>query len=329
MRNLMTKPTSAFVAVTLCCNSRCVMCDIWRNKKREFLDLEICKKLSSSLENIDITGGEPFLHPDLPEIVKTLREACPRARLLITTNGLLPEKINKVTQEMLCWDKNLVFRVSLDGWGRTHDKVRGIPGAFQKAIESIKILKNLGVRDLGIIFTLMKLNINDLNKILDFCKKEKLQFSLNLVHNSEIYFGGKHLLLRPTLQETKKALTLVKNFYKGKISLKSLAKIWFYDKLLIYSQTGKRPIPCGAGENFFYLDSRAKVYPCHFKNWNIGNLKDQSFESIWHSKRKAKYLESAENCQDCFMVCTTKAKIGKNRIEIIKGLFLDSRYSKN
>lgn len=319
---LKNEPTGAIIAVTSACNSKCIMCDFWKHKKKENLPLSVLKKLPLSLDEIDITGGEPFLRDDLPKIVEIVKKSCPRARLLITTNGLLTKKISDLSRKILKIDKKVGFRVSLDGWGKTHDLIRGIPKAFEEVLGTLKSLKEMGVKDLGVIFTLTKENVADLEKILNYLKKEYLELSVNLVHDSEIYFGGKHLNLRPTLQETKKALTLVKNFYKGKVSLKSLAKIWFYDKLLIYSQTGERPIPCGAGENFFYLDSRANVYPCHFKNWNIGNLKDQSFKSIWYSKRKAKYLESAENCQDCFMICTARDEIKKRKWKILEECLL-------
>lgn len=315
-------PTSAIISVTSACNSKCLMCDFWKEKKKENLPLSVLTKLPPSLNEIDITGGEPFLRDDLPEIVEILKKSCPRARLLITTNGLLTERTSDLSRKILKIDRKIAFRVSLDGWGKTHDLIRGIPKAFEKTLGTLKSLREIGVKDLGIIFTLTKENAADLEKILQYLKKEHLEISVNLVHDSEIYFGGRHLYLRPTPQETKKALTLVKNFYKRKVSFKSLAKIWFYNQLFVYSQTGKRPISCGAGINFFYLDSRADVYLCHFKNWGIGNLKNQSFEEIWYSKRKAKYLKSAVNCQDCFMVCTTRDEIKKKKWQILEECLL-------
>jgi len=174
MREKLIEPTSASLAVTLRCNSRCVICDIWKRKNRQELSPVIYKKLPQGLKNIDITGGEPFLRNDLVKIVEVVKKTCPKARILVTTNGSMPLKIAKTSQKMLKFDKNLAFRVSLDGIGKTHDKIRGVINSYKKTVETIRILKELNVKDLGIIFTLSKLNQDELPKVLDFCKQEKL-----------------------------------------------------------------------------------------------------------------------------------------------------------
>lgn len=320
MKDLTIKPTSVFLAVTLRCNSRCVMCDIWKNNNLGSLDPKICRKLPSSLKMIDITGGEPFLHPDLPGIVEVLRQTCPKARILITTNGLLTDKIAKIVPRMLSFDKNLAFRVSLDGFGKVHDEVRGIPGAFKRAFLTIEVLKRLNIKDLGIIFTLTKYNAKELEKVLIFCKKEKLQFSLNLVHNSPIYYGINHLELRPNQEVTEIALRKVGKFFLFGLSNKNLAKVWFYHKLVEYSKIGKRPIHCRAGVNFFYIDPLGNIYVCQFKNFKIGNLKEQSLNDILGEKKGKRYLEITNNCHDCFMICTTRDEVSKGKLQIIKDL---------
>ncbi len=311
-------PTSTFLAVTLRCNSRCLHCDIWKTRKKEPKSLEVYKKLPNSLRMIDITGGEPSLRDDLVEIIKVLKKTCPKARILITTNGLLSEKIAKITTKILKINKNVAFRISLDGTGKIHDRIRGVPQAFKKAVKTIKTLKELRVKDLGIIFTLTKLNKGELPKVLDFCKKEKLQFSLNLVHESPIYFGEKKKNLRPNPKEIEKGLEKVSQLFIPSLNPKNWSKSWFYKQLAKYVKTGRRPIKCGAGENFFYLDPAGNVYICHFKNWKIGNLKKQSFAEIWQGKEREKYLKLAGKCNSCFMVCTAKDEIRKHPLLMLK-----------
>ena len=318
MREKLIEPTSASLAVTLRCNSRCVICDIWKRKNRQELSPVIYKKLPQGLKNIDITGGEPFLRNDLVKIVEVVKKTCPKARILVTTNGSMPLKIAKTSQKMLKFDKNLAFRVSLDGIGKTHDKIRGVINSYKKTVDTIRILKELNVKDLGIIFTLSKLNQDELPKVLDFCKQEKLQFSLNLVHSSPVYFGNKKTNLRPSLKEIEKNLGLVSKFFIPSLTPKNWAKAWFYKKIVEYVKTGKRTIRCGAGENFFYLDPFGDVYICHFKDWKIGNLRKQSFEEIWQGDRKRKFLKLARKCHGCFMICTAKDEIKKQPFLILR-----------
>src|SRR5512143_799577 len=112
MKPTIRQPTSAFIAVTLLCNSRCIHCDIWKNKGMDFLPVEIYRKLPASLEMVDITCGEPFLRDDLPEVVRAIREICPKARIRITTNGFLPQKIRKHIGAILKADPKIAFRMS-------------------------------------------------------------------------------------------------------------------------------------------------------------------------------------------------------------------------
>jgi len=313
-------PEGAIISITSQCNSKCLACDIWK-KKGLFIKPKIVKKLPQRLRDIDLTGGEPFLHPNLVEIVRILKNTCPKARILITTNGLLPEKIKKIMPALLRIDKNLAVRVSLDGMGEVHDKMRGINGAFKKAIESLKFLRQSGTKDLGIIFTLTRINKDEVKKILNFCREEKLNFSLNLVYDSPIYFGKGHLKLRPRQKIIEEKLQQTTNFFLPSFNPKNWAKAWFYQKLTDYSRTGKRPLKCGAGENFFYLSPRGKVYLCYLKDWLIGDLNRQLFREIWQGKKKREFLKMAQKCHDCWMICTVKEQINKNKMKIISQLF--------
>lgn len=313
-------PKSAFLAVTLLCNSRCVMCDIWQNKGRDFLPLDVYRRLPDSLEMIDITGGEPFLRNDIPELVAVLKETCSRARILITTHGFMTDKIQSQIVAILKADPDIAFRISLDGLGKMHEEIRRIPDAFQKVMATLRMLRGAGVRDLGVIFTLMDMNKHQLREVYDFCQKEKLQFSLNVAHDSPVYFGEGKAGLQPDPAAVKKDFDYI--FWKQMMALnpKQWAKAWFNKYSHLYMNSHKRPIACGAGYNFFYMDSHANILVCHFKNWPIGNLNEKTFEEIWTSKEKQKYMPVAKGCQDCWMMCTTKDAIKDGKAAVLRTL---------
>lgn len=310
-------PTSAFLSVTMLCNSRCIHCDIWKNKGADFLPVDVYRKLPSSLTMIDLTGGEPFLRNDMPDIVRTVRTTCPKARILITTNGFLPQKIQKYAGAIVAADPKIAFRLSLDGWGKTHEKVRGIPNAFGKVMETIGILKTQGVRDIGLTFTLMKINQHDLRTVYDYCRKQGLSFSLNVVHDSPIYFGTGKTKLQPKPKSVKKDFEYLFKRQILSANPKDWGKAWFNRYSYEYMLHHKRPIPCGAGENFFYMDPFANIFMCQIKNWPIGNLRKQSFEEIWYSKAKQQFLPKAAACNDCWIICTAKDAIKKNKLKVM------------
>lgn len=310
-------PTSAFVSVTMLCNSRCIHCDIWKNKGLDFLPVEFYRKLPPSLTMVDITGGEPFLRNDLPEVVAAIRDTCPKARILITTNGFLPQKIKKYVGAIVRNDPRIAFRLSLDGWGKTHEKVRRIPNAFEKVMESVSILKAAGVRDIGLTFTLMKINQTELSTVYEYCRSNALSFSLNVVHDSPIYFGSGKTSLQPAPQSVRKDFDRLFRRQMQSIKPGDWGKAWFNRYSYEYMVHHRRPLPCGAGENFFYMDPFANIYMCHLKNWPIGNLRKQSFEEIWSSKAKQQFLPRAKACNDCWIICTAKDAIKKNKLKVL------------
>lgn len=315
-----SKPKTAFVAVTMRCNAKCIMCGIWKNKKGGDLDPKYYKKLPKSLTSIDITGGEPFLRSDLPEIVSVLKKTCPDAKLLITTNGYLTYQIKKQLPLILEADPKIAFRVSLDGWKEVHNQIRRLPNFFDKAMKTLSILKESDVKDIGIIFTMMKNNVSQTKKIIDYCQKNDINLSVNIVHDSPVYFGKGFTSLRPEINKSIKAINLVKKHFLNKLSPQGIAKYWFYTEQIPYLQTKTRSLPCYAAQEFFYLDPFGNVFACHLKNWKIGNLKTKSFNQIWKSKQRQEQLKKTTVCNDCWMVCTAKDSVKKHRFSIIKEL---------
>lgn len=300
-------PTNAIIAVTLNCNSRCTMCNIWQNKIVNEMKPEEYLKLPSTLKDINITGGEPFLRMDLPEIVAAMKKTAPKARLVLNTNGYLPRVIERQVPKILKIDPKFAVRVSLDGWEKIHDEIRRIPNGFKMIIESLEILDKAGVKDLGVSFTIMKKNITDLPKIFDFCRRRRLELSLTMVTSSDIYFGKNKDSLRPdNHQEVSKYLNqvIIKRFRSHRP--KDWFRGWFEKQLLNYYFSQRRPFSCDAAENFFYLDSLGKVYSCHVRGWLMGDLRRQTFENIWFSSRADKVRDDVKMCNDCWMVCTAK-----------------------
>ncbi len=313
-------PKSAFLAVTLLCNSRCVMCDIWKNKGMDFLSPEIFRKLPSSLEMIDITGGEPFLRPDIPELVSSLRQTCPKARILITTHGFMTDKIEGQLQALLNGDPEIAFRLSLDGLGKVHEEIRQIPQAFEKVLATLTLLQKSGVKDLGIIFTLMKQNRHQLREVYQFCKERGVSFTLNAVHDSSVYFGEGKQGMNADPQSVKSDFDFIFWEQMKTFRPKNWAKAWFNQNLLRYLQTHRRAIACGAGDDFFYMDSHANIFMCQYKNWPIGNLVQSSFEDIWNSPAQMKFSPQARQCHDCWAICTVKDSIKRNKAAVLASM---------
>lgn len=304
------QPHNAIVSVTLNCNARCTMCDIWRNDMHGEAEAAVFARLPASLRDINISGGEPFLRGDLPEILTAIRSSNRRARLVLSTNGFQPGKTARMLPALRAAAPDLAVRVSIDGMHGTHDAIRGIPGGFDKCVQTLDLCRNAGVTDLGIGFTLLDQNVHELEAVHRFAEDRGLQLSITVALDSPIYFGNDKERMRPRDSHAlRQAMSRVIAVQYRKWNLKENFRAWFNQTLLEYHDSGKRRFPCDGGAGFFYMDSFANIYLCHILDVKIGNLREQTWEELWTSPAARSGREFAATCDRCWLICTSKAQI--------------------
>ena len=111
----------------------------------EYLDQIVAQKWPVC--EIGLTGGEPFMNPDILEIIKCSLEA--NYKVLILTNAMRPMMRKDIKDGLVKLNKTfpnkLKLRVSLDHFHAiSHDTERGL-GAFQKTIEGMDWLRDMGI----------------------------------------------------------------------------------------------------------------------------------------------------------------------------------------
>lgn len=153
------------------CNLRCRHCWIAPKHQGEggthpALDFELFRSIIEQakplgLSGVKLTGGEPLLHPQFPEILEVIRTEA--LGLTVETNGVLctPEMAAKMAA---C--ENPFVSVSLDGADpETHEWVRGIPGCFDAALEGVRNLVEAGFRP-QIIMAIMRRNVDQMEAVV-------------------------------------------------------------------------------------------------------------------------------------------------------------------
>ncbi|NQT49956.1 radical SAM protein [Candidatus Kuenenbacteria bacterium] len=316
-------PVDAVVAVTYRCNSRCIMCNIWQIKDFPEMAPEVYLHLPKSLKDINVSGGEPFLRKDLPEIIKNIKKACPKAKINISTNGFLVDTIKKVLPEIKKIDPKISISVSIDGIGQMHEKVRRVPNAWPKVLETVRFCRTeLKIKNVKLAFTLNSENFRHLNKAYDWSKRLGVQFTMAVAHSSELYFGkdntiavDKDLLGNEFRQVIKKLLKSMKP--------KDWVRAYFVNGLHRIVRGKKRPLHSFAGEDFFYLDPKGDVYPSVIDSIIMGNINDHKyFSDLWHSKLAKKGREEAQGFEsDYWMVCTARTAIKRNPLKVAAWIF--------
>lgn len=297
----------AVIAITYRCNSKCRMCNIWQIKDH---DGEIkpsdLLRLPETLRSVNVTGGDPFLRPDLEEIIKTITERCPEANIILSSNGFATDLIASQMEKIIKISPNIGVALSLDGIGKKHAEVRGIEKAYEKVLATVEKLKKLGVKHLKISFTLSDYNAGELPKVYALAKKLGLEFSLTIIHSSENYFSKENII-----RDKSEMLEQLDWLIEKELSLwhpKSWARAYFAYGAKKFIETGKRILPDYSGKANIFIDPRGNIYPCNVSNDPMGHISEMD---------NLKSLDEDQSCQASWMVCTAREAIKKHWFKTI------------
>jgi len=327
IKNMIKKkliPRDATVAITYACNSRCQMCNIWQIKNPPLLSLEAIKNLSTKIKYINLTGGEPFLHPRIVDIVKLIKAKNPQAQIIISTNGLATELIRKTMAQIYKIDKKIGVRVSIDGLKETHNKIRGVDNMYEKAMETIRALKEIGIKNLGISFTIMENNAFEIKDVYNLAKKEKLQLALALVQNSDIYFSKKTNKIN-TVSEVARGLDYIIKEELTSWHPKNWARAFYDYGLKLYALKNQRLLASGAGFDSLFIDPNANVYPSNLINLNMGNINKNNLDALWQSSQASEVREKIkkENIQESWIICTIRGEMKKKILKVLSWIIIN------
>lgn len=310
-------PTDAVIAATYRCNARCQMCGIWRGKGVDGLAPDAYRNLPPTLRSVNVSGGEPFMREDLADVVLAIRSACPRAEIIISTNGLLPKRVAEVMRR-LGGGEWLGLAVSVDGIGDMHDQVRGTPGAFAKAQATVRELSELGIGGVRLAFTATPENVEHLPRVYDLACQFGAEFTCALAQGSEHYFQIDEGGLGAPPEALRRAAAPVVRAELASMSPKRWARAYFLEHLCRFAEGRGRPFPCAAGEDFFFADPAGDVYPCNVLCRMMGNLAEQDFAEMWQSERARAARAEVAKCQSgCWMVCTARTAMRRRWARVL------------
>lgn len=279
------------------CNSRCIMCNFWKNKKRhdEITPEEIRTLLQQDamkdLKTIALTGGEIFMRPDISEIIDVIYDTT-GVKPHFGTNGLFPSKLDNLMKTH--GHKIGGVMISVDGLGEIHDIIRG-KGTFDITMKSVRMLKEKYNNIPTINMTLSKQNYKTLIQTHDYFKE--YIFTYKIAKKSKLHFGDNtEMDFELDEREIKEVMEDAK-----KITNKNMYDVFLDD----WALHGKRPSPCYAGITQAVVNQDGTVQPCIHKP-ALGNIRTESINTIWKSDAANKFRETHKDCQDCYERCTVE-----------------------
>ncbi len=136
------------------------------------------------------------------EIVRIMSDNMPRLRkMTLNTNGFVVKRVVPVLEQIIdvANERGFLFgtRVSLDGVGEAHEKIRRVWNAFERSMETVRAMQELQKRkffNFGVSFTFTSQNVEDGEKLYEFCKKENLNVVFAIARYSELAFGNMDLV---------------------------------------------------------------------------------------------------------------------------------------
>ena len=286
------------VIVTYRCNAHCNMCDCFKDPTRpeEEITLKEIRKLPE-MAFTNITGGEPFIRKDIPEIVEELYKKSDR--IVISTNGYFTDRILSLCERF----PRVGIRISIEGLQETNDAIRGIPDGFNRGYNTLKKLVEMRHPDVGFGMTVQDMNCEDLVPLYNISDELGMEFATATLHNS-FYFRKTNNKIDNKLKVSRNFEKLINELLSSK-SPKKWFRAYFNHGLINYIYGNKRLLPCDMSKSAFFIYSFCDVIPCNgmAQKAVMGNLREQNWDELWNSEKAEKVRECTRKCErNCWMI---------------------------
>jgi len=289
---------SVFLFTTGKCNSKCVQCfyaeDMAKNSRDlSFDEIKRLSETAGSIKRLWLSGGEPTLRDDLPEIIEMFHKNNGITDINFPTNAIKTDRLIEWVARLRksCPDCNITISISMDGFGDTHDRQRGVESFYTTAAALKKLDERFGddghvLKNMATVVT--KYNVDE---ILDFVAWVYGRFNVS-THTIEAARGntreeGVKILTEKSMSEIQDKIApfyllyakrigagmnfigrgLTKFFYVG------LIRAWFNMRVKNLEKPTCWGMDCTAGETSLVIDYDGRFRACEIRE-PVGRVQD-------------------------------------------------------
>lgn len=280
------------------CNLTCDHCFYWRDlNQRNDLTFEEIRALSEDLgplEILNLSGGEPFIRKEFAEIVRLFVRNNGVREVYVPSNGYFTDRTEKAVRSVLEEKDLMLFAVelSLDGMPEYHDRFRGNPKSFAKAMETYDMLARLQEEDprlrIHSISTATNQNLAEIWRLTEHLYERCPKMDH---HNLAIIRGDRKdpSLLTPPVEHYRALSEHVRAVWRTREEGRFGAIV---EPMLQWAKTEtvkqtRQVIPCKAGVLSGVVYANGDVSVCEMHE-PLGNLREASFRRIWNSEKATK-----------------------------------------
>lgn len=298
-------PLNVTFQITNNCNLNCIHCHR-KNKNSNSISLTQFTKVAKQLRklnvfNINISGGEPLIKPELFDMIKVVVALGMKAT--ISSNTVLMNKtiINKLYNAGL---RNM--QVSFDSYkSLMHDRIRGVNGAYAAMVKNLPLLVNKKIK-----FTLVTSLINQTPK--EYAKTIDTAYRLGAsAHktNTVIPQGEGRKMQDMVVKDFSPYIKIWKDKkeqYKNKMTVMAESMFAIQIGIEQISPLNNPPmmrVGCPGAILTCNIDEIGNVTPCSFfPDYVFGNILKDNFIKIWNSPlankiRERKLIRVCNNCK--------------------------------
>ena len=316
--------------VTSRCNAKCETCFYWQELNQPgdmtFAQIERVAHTMPPITDLWLSGGEPTLRRDLVEIIDLFVKHNGVQRVIIPTNALIKTHVCEVVEQALSRHPqlDLYLNVALDGYGATHDRIRGVPGNWAKTLDCIRALYPLKEK-----FTdRFRLNVNTVVCAENFMEIDRL--ADYLWHNFQLdgqYFniirgetkaGAQIKQVPPEVlpQMYARVSALTKRYGERMFAdddaatrfVKNVAYVGaitthYRTQLANFAEPAAWPFPCTAGATTAVIDYNGDVRACELRE-KFATLADYDYDfaALWAAHERQAELNAIDGGRACW--CT-------------------------
>ena len=308
-----SSPPFLILFINSICNQKCDHCFYWRNlNRKDDLTFDEMVSLSESMgriENLNLSGGEPFLRKDFGAICRQFIRRNKVRQIYCPTNGSFADRTKRQVEETLKEPGLELFAVelSLEGIGEFHDRFRHMDHAFERAMETYEVLAEIQKRDPRLRIhansCATQVNMDELRRLTTYLYDRCPQMDH---HNLVLIRGDRKnpSLQGPLLDEFRDLYQYIQRLWQPREegrygSIAEPVTQWAKGRI---AAERRQVVPCKAGKLSGVVYSNGDVAMCE-NHAPIGNLREKSFPEIWDSP-EARKLRASIAAKECH--CTNE-----------------------
>ncbi len=240
-----------------------------------------------------LSGGEPLLRPDIFAISRRAKEM--GFYVGLSSNGT---PIDAATAERIVETGYDYVGISLDGIGEVHDRFRRQRGAYDAALNGIRLCRDRGIK-VGLRFTMTEHNAASLPEMLDLLERE----AIDKFYLSHLVYAGRGNRYREDdafHRTTRRAMDLLferclndirrgveREYVTGNNDADGVYFLFWVRENFPYLEAHIRAKLAAwggnaSGVNVANIDNLGNVHPDTFWwHYSLGNLRERPFSEIW------------------------------------------------